>query len=307
MPADRINVYEVINNRIFAMLDAGIVPWRKPWVGGKGGNLPRNISGRPYRGINVWLLSALGYESPYFLTYKQAEKMGGKVKRGEKGMSVVLWKPFEKMVTDPDTGQTQRKRWLTLNYYTVFNVAQTEGCTFPKKVAASLEPNTAPVEVDPFEAIEAADAIFEGYENRPPVFYDGNDRAYYVPATDTIHLPTKAQFRESGEYYGTLFHECAHSTGHADRLGRPQGGTFGSHDYGVEELTAEFTAAYLGGMAGLSPAVLENQAAYISSWKRTIQADPKIVVTAAGRAQKAADYILGVNQAEVEATDEAAA
>lgn len=291
---EKTTVYQVITDRIIDLLDRGIVPWKKGWVGGKGGNLPRNVYGRAYRGINVWLLTAMGYQSPYWLTYKQAEKLGGTVRKGEKSTIVVLWQPFEKFVTD-DEGKTTKKRWMTLRYYRVFNIEQTEGCKVPKKVADSLIPPTgSPGTVeDPFVAIDAAESIFENWTGKPTVAYDGNDRAYYSPDSDSIHLPRKAQFRGSGEYYSTLFHELAHSTGHQSRLNRPIQNWFGTHDYGVEELTAEFTAAFLGSMAGLDPAVTENSAAYINSWKDTIKADPKLVVTAAGRAQKAADLILG--------------
>ena len=293
--ADKVNVYEVITDRIIALLDKGVVPWRKGWSGGisTNGRMPRNIRGTAYRGINVFLLASQGYDSPFWLTYKQAVALGGKVMRGEKGTAVILWQPFEKDVFNEKKGKTERKRMMTLRYYTVFNVAQTEGCKFPKKVAASLVPSTEPVKVDEFAAIEAADAIFENWAGKPVVAYDGNDRAYYVPSTDIIHLPSKAQFRGSGEYYSTLFHEGGHATGHSTRLNRKQANAFGSHDYGVEELTAEFTAAYLNAVAGLEPEVIENNAAYIASWKATIKADPKLVITAAGAAQKAADLILG--------------
>jgi antirestriction protein ArdC len=300
---EKVTVYQVITDRILALLDKGVVPWRKGWTGGAGGNMPRNLNGRAYRGINVWLLASLGYASPYFLTWKQAEKIGGKVKKGEKGMSVIWWSPFEKQVMDENTGKMVTKKWLSLRYYTVFNVEQTEGCKFPKKVAASLEPTTT-APADDFNPIEAAEAIFEGWTSKPTVAWDGNDRAYYVPSEDIVHLPKKASFRGSGEYYSTLFHELAHSTGHKSRLNRDQTGYFGSHNYGTEELTAEFTAAFLNGMAGLEPEVIENNAAYINSWKNTIAADPKLVVTAAGRAQKAADLILG-SAVEVEDTADA--
>ena len=298
---EKVNVYNIITDRIMGLLDKGIVPWRKGWVGGGSGRMPKNIYGRAYRGINLWLLASLGYESPYFLTFKQAQKLGGRVKKGEKGMSVVLWQPFEKQVMDENTGKMVTKKWLNLRYYTVFNIEQTEGCKFSKKVTDSLNPPTTTTVEDVFEPIEAAEAIFDGWEGKPVVAYDGNDRAYYVPSEDVVHLPRKAQFRGSGEYYSTLFHELAHSTGHKSRLDRDQTGYFGSHNYGTEELTAEFTAAFLNGIARLEPAVIENNAAYIASWKKTIAADPKLVVTAAGRAQKAADLILGT-KVEVEDT-----
>lgn len=291
--SEKVNVYEVITDRIIGMLDKGIVPWRKGWSGGASGNLPRNIRGTAYRGINVFLLASQGYESPFWLTFKQAQALGGRVRKGEKGTAVILWQPFEKDVFNEAKQKTERKRMMTLRYYTVFNIAQTEDCKFPKKVQATLDAASVVAPVDPFDAIEAADAIFENWADKPVVAYDGGDRAYYVPSEDIIHLPKQAQFRGSGEYYSTLFHEGGHATGHESRLNRKQRNPFGSHDYGVEELTAEFTAAYLNAVAGLEPAVIENNAAYIQSWKNTIKADPKLVITAAGAAQKAADLILG--------------
>lgn len=289
--SEKVNVYQVITDRIISLLDKGIVPWRKPWVGGVNGNLPRNIRGTAYRGINTFLLAAQGYDSPYWLTYKQATALGGKVTPGQKGTAVILWQPFEKSVFDEKKGKNVNKRLMTLRYYTVFNVAQTEGCKFPKKVQATLEGVT--VKVDEFAAIEAADRIFEGWEGKPTVAYDGADRAYYIPSLDEVHLPKQAKFRGSEEYYSVLFHEMGHATGHSDRLARKQSNGFGSHDYGIEELVAEFTSAYLSGVAGIEPAVIENQAAYIASWKQTIKEDIKVVITAAGQAQKAADLILG--------------
>lgn len=293
---DKVNVYQIITDRIITLLDKGIVPWRKGWSGGAANGRPMNVRGTPYRGINVFLLAAQGYSSPYWLTFKQAVSFGGSVRKGEKATTVILWQPFEKVVFDEKAGKDVKKRFMTLRYYNVFNVEQTENCKLPAKVQASL---TEKVEaVDPFAAIEAADRIFEGWTDRPVVVYDGGDRAYYRPSDDIIHLPEKAAFRGSGEYYSTLFHESGHATGHESRLARKQTGTFGSHDYGVEELTAEFTAAYLNGMAGLEPAIIENNSAYIASWKATIQADPKLVITAAAAAQKAADLILGVSFAQ---------
>ena len=300
--SEKTTVYQVITDRILTLLDSGIVPWRKGWTGGRTGNLPRNIRGRAYRGINTWLLLSLGYENPYFLTYKQAAELGGKVRAGEKGMSVILWLPREYQDTDAETGKVKTKRVLTLRYYTVFNIEQTEGCKFPKTVQASLEPNEV-VAVPEVVAIEAAEAILAGYKDGPIVTFDGNGRAFYVPREDSIHLPKRESFVSASAYYNTRFHEMSHSTGHESRLKRDIMNHFGSHDYGVEELTAEFSAAFLASMAGLEPDVIDNSAAYIASWKSTIKADPKLVITAAGRAQKSADYILG-EQVAVEATEE---
>ena len=291
--SEKVSVYQVITDRIVKMLDEGTVPWRKGWTGGVNGNLPRNIRGTAYRGINTWLLSALGYDSPYFLTYKQAQALGGKVTPGQKGMSVVLWQPFEKVMFDEKKGMDVKKRLMTLRYYTVFNVQQTEGCKFPKKVQASIDAIGKPVEGPAFDPIEAAEDIVNGWLEGPVVAHDGNGRAYYVPSEDIIHLPKRESFHGAGEYYSTRFHEMSHSTGHTSRLARDQKNYFGDHGYGVEELTAEFSAAFLNALAGLDPLVIENNAAYIQSWKAAIKADPKLVITAAGKAQKSADLIIG--------------
>jgi antirestriction protein ArdC len=291
---EKTSVYEIITSRILDALDRGIVPWRKGWIGGRTGNIPRNIRGTAYRGINLWLLSMLGYESPYFLTYKQAVALGGKVTAGQKGMSVILWQPFEKDEFDEKKGKTVRKRLLTLRYYTVFNVAQTEGCKFPKKVQASLDALNAPVEgAIEFDPIAEAEAIWQGFKDRPLVHFDGGDRAYYVPSEDSIHLPKKENFLSNFKFYRTLFHEGSHSTGHRDRLNRDMANFFGTHEYGVEELTADFATAFLSSMAGLPDDIIEDTASYIGGWIEKIKADPKLVITAAGRAQKACDYILG--------------
>lgn len=311
MSNEKVSVYQVITDRILTMLDAGTVPWRKGWTGGVNGNLPRNIRGTAYRGINTWLLSALGYDSPYFLTYKQAQALGGKVTPGQKGMSVILWQPFEKVVFDEKRQMDVRKRLMTLRYYTVFNVEQTEGCKFPKKVQATLDGTKAAEPVEAFDPIEAAEDIVNGWETGPVVAHDGNGRAYYVPSEDIIHLPKRESFKSPAEYYSTRFHEMSHATGHTSRLARDQRNYFGSHDYGIEELTAEFSAAFLNALAGLDPLVIDNNAAYIASWKSAIKADPKLVITAAGKAQKSADLIIGAAVAkediESESEQEAAA
>ena len=120
--------YDVITDRILAQLEAGTVPWRKPWNGKAG--MPKNLkSGKDYRGINVFLLHSLGYESPYFLTFKQAKAKGGHVSKGEKGCPVVFWKWLE--VDRNDDGEPTTRRVPMLRYYTVFNVAQCEGIEAP--------------------------------------------------------------------------------------------------------------------------------------------------------------------------------
>jgi antirestriction protein ArdC len=277
------SVYEVITDRIVRLLDEGTVPWRKPW---RAADMPRSIRGRAYRGINLWLLLHRGFSDPRWLTFKQAQQLGGRVRPGQKGTPVVLWKPL--MVADPNDSARQKKV-LLLRYYTVFNVEQCDGLTLPKLKVAEVTGTP----------VQAADAVIDGYVNtdRGPAFNaNGGDRAYYSPVMDSIHIPAPSSFETKAGYYATVFHEMGHSTGHEERLNR-KGITgfdhFGSGQYAKEELVAEMTAAFLAGETGLDPAVLDNTAAYIASWKRALTDDPKLVVSAAAQAQKAADLILG--------------
>jgi antirestriction protein ArdC len=146
-----------------------------------------------------------------------------------------------------------------------------------------------------FEPIEAAESIAKSYADGPAIEHQGQE-AYYRPSIDTVRLPTQSRFASTEEYYSTLFHELAHSTGHSNRLSRGLDETlhpFGSPDYGKEELIAEMAAAFLSAHAGIKPAVIENQAAYIGSWTKTLKSDKRLVIQAAGAAQKAADWIRG--------------
>lgn len=282
----QFDLYTEITKQVMAMLEKGVVPWRSPILGRGSAGHPKNLhSGKPYRGINVFLLAftayAKGFESSYWLTFKQALERGGNVKKGEKSTMVVFWKQYE----TEDRQTHEPKKVPVLRYYNVFNAAaQCEGIEVPD--APAFEP------ID-FKPIEAAEAIAKGYEGAPALEHGGS-QAYYRAGEDTVRMPEPARFRSAEEYYSTLFHEYAHSTGHSKRLDRrldtdPK--PFGSPDYGKEELVAEMAAAFLCGHAGITPTVIENQIAYVQGWLKTIKADKKLVITAAGQAQRAADWI----------------
>jgi antirestriction protein ArdC len=284
--------YEVITARILDALDKGIVPWRKPWSL-PAGMRPQSVTGHPYSGINALVLGMSGYSDPRWLTYRKAAEMGGNVRRGEKATPVVLWKPLVKEAEDASGNIENRTFWL-LRYYSVFNVEQCEGLSLPPVDGAS------PKDFDP---IEEAERIIHEMPNRPSIDHDGGDRAYYVPALDSVHLPPRYSFAEAGEYYSTAFHELGHSTGHQKRLGRDTLATlapFGSDTYSREELVAEFTSAFLCAESGIEN-TLENSAAYIAGWSKVIRKDTRLVVIAAAQGQRAADYILGRNAAEEDA------
>lgn len=285
-------VYQIVTDKIIEHLENGVAPWRMPWRADDQG--PRNLDGHRYRGINVLLLimesMSNGYQSPYWLTFNQAKAKGGSVKKGEKSTVIVFWKKIMVREKNEATGKIEKKIIPMLRYYRVFNLEQTEGVKIPRKV---LEDQLAAAKPDvDHDPIAEAEAILAGWEDAPKITKRGS-RAYYVPSTDKITVPAVKSYHSAEEYYSTVFHELAHSTGHESRLDRFSGknGAFGSHDYGREELVAEMTNAFLCAEAGITTTI-ENSAAYLASWIKTIKEDVRAVVVAAGAAQKAADMIM---------------
>ena len=277
-----MDVYQIITDRLIAILEAGAVPWRKPWNYGDEIGPLNLVSRKHYQGINCFLLACTTFSSPYWLTYRQAEQLGGNVRKGEKGSPVIFWKMYEKEDAAAEDG---KKRLPILRYYTVFNVEQCENITSP-------EPNIATWhEHNP---IEAAEAIQLAMPNRPTVEI-GGARACYSPLRDHVQIPELFRYECAEEYYCTLFHELAHATGHQSRLNRDSvtgKHFFGDAVYSREELVAEMTAAFLCGHCGIENATIHNSAAYIQSWLKALRGDKRLAITAAAQAQKAADYIL---------------
>ncbi|MGA2233168.1 MAG: zincin-like metallopeptidase domain-containing protein [Tepidisphaeraceae bacterium] len=282
------DLYQTVTDQIVAMLEASVVPWRSPILGGSSAGHPKNLNtGKPYRGVNVFLLAftafAKGYGSSYWLTFNQAKDRGGSVKKGEKSSMVVFYKQYE--TTDKATGEPTTVP--VLRYYNVFNAEQVDSIEIPD--AVKFEP------LD-FKPIESAERIAGNFAGGPAVQHDGGQQAFYRPASDTVHLPERTRFASVEEYYSTLFHELSHSTGHSSRLDRKLDTNprpFGSPDYGKEELVAEMSAAFLCSHAGIQPTVIGNQAAYLAGWLRQLKSDKKLVVSAAGQAQRSADWIRG--------------
>ena len=274
------NVYEIITEKIVEQLRNGVVPWRKPWRTEPPCNL---VSGKEYRGINPFLLAPQGYCSRYWLTFNQANKLGGHIRKGEKSSIVTFWNVGkEKIVRDAD-GKERKSKPILLRYYNVFNIEQTEGIA-DKLGLGNATPRVA--------SIEQCEAIVNAMPNPPK--REQSNRAWYRPSTDSVGMPSRDLFNSSEEFYSTLFHELTHSTGHASRIGREgieQLNSFGSESYSKEELVAELGAAMLCGITGISPATIPNSAAYLQSWINRLKGDSKLLVSAASQAQKAADYI----------------
>lgn len=283
-----IDLYAVITDRIVAMLERGVAPWRSPILAQAASGWPRNLErDQPYRGVNVFLLAFTawerGYGSSYWLTFNQAKARGGSVKKGEKASMVVFWKPYE--TTDKTTGETITVP--VLRFYNVFNLDQCDGIAVPDATSVTAE--------RPHTPQEAAESIVKGYANGPTLSHVGT-KAYYLPARDEVHIPEPEKFSSGEAYYATLYHELAHSTGHSSRLDRgldTKLAPFGSADYGREELVAEMAAAFLCGHAGIAPATLDNAAAYLHGWAKALKGDRRLVIAAAGAAQKAADWVRG--------------
>jgi antirestriction protein ArdC len=284
-----MDVYAIVTEKIVNLLEQGAVPWRKPWTST---GLPRNlVSKKPYNGINHFLLSASKYVSPFWLTYRQATELGGHVRKGEESTLIVYWKvdavkqSTEELESD-ESKEKNRRRFL-LRFYRVFNLEQ---CELPHAVLEKL-PKIGTHEHDP---IEAAERIIAGMPN-PPEIVRGGSKAFYSSITDRITLPTRELFISAEEQIATTYHEMSHAAGHPKRLNRKsitEAAPFGSPTYSFEEMIAEMSAAYLCAEAGISPAVLENQAAYVAGWLKKLRDDRKLLIHAAAQAQRAADYIL---------------
>ncbi len=274
-------VYEIITETILAKLEKGEVPWHKPWIGGYPKNL---VSKKEYRGINTFLLGCQRYASPYWVSYKQAQELGGNVKKGEHSTMVVFWKQYTFQDKD-DSGEVSETTIPLLRYYRIFNVEQCEGIDEKKIPVSEVNPN--------FHPIEACESTILGMPNKPTIEHR-EARAYYRPLTDSVNMPQKETFVNEEFYYSVFFHELGHSTGHKSRLARKDfdEGCFGTETYSKEELVAEMTAAFLCGTNQIENKTIDNSAAYIQSWLKVLKSDAKMVILAAAQAQRAADYIL---------------
>ena len=273
-----MDIYAEISDRIIAQMEEGIIPWQKPWI--TSSKAISRSTGKPYSLLNQMLLGRPGE----YLTFKQCQEAGGKVRKGEKSSMVVFWKWIE--TEDEETGE--KKEVPFLRYYNVFHIDQCEGIT-AKHTMETAFPDGA-------EPLEAAQEIIYDYLSREGVklTHTEGDRAFYRPSTDEVVLPLRKQFMSTAEYYSTAFHELGHSTGHPKRLNRlSKPSFFGSEEYSREELTAEIVAATLVNHVGLETSTsLRNNAAYIQNWLKVLKDDKRFIVSAAGKAEKAVNLIL---------------
>jgi antirestriction protein ArdC len=291
-----MDLYQSVTARIVSMIELGAGTWRMPWHAATTGeiSIPRNVSGRAYRGVNVPLLwasaQAFGYTSPIWATYRQWQERGAQVRRGEKSTLVVFWKRIEVPSNDDgDDGDGDSETRLIARGYAVFNAAQVDGFD-PKPFGGCIGKRPEP------QRIETVEAYFR---NIAAVVRHGGNRAFYAPASDHIQMPEFRQFIAADRYYSTLAHEHVHWTGSARRCARDFGKRFGDAAYAFEELVAELGAAFLCADLGLSNEPRPDHAAYIADWLRVLKDDKRAIFTAASKAQAAADFLTGLQTADM--------
>lgn len=284
-------IQDTISALVIEQLEKGIVPWRKPWT--SAGYLPTSLTtGKTYGGINLLILSIVGsnYSRPLWITYKEAEKRGGNIKRGEKGTPIIKWSIYDKR--DKETGETHKAFFL--KEFTVFNIDQTEGLSIVE-----------PAKREPITIHEGIPALLADYASKPEIYHSASDRAYYSPLLDSIHLPLVEQFTSAEEYALTLAHELTHSTGHQSRLNRfadekDEPAVFGSANYAKEELVADIGANMLLNHYGMELS-LTNSASYVAGWLKALNNDTSLILSASTKAQKAVDYMTNKVREEVAA------
>ena len=273
------SIYEEVTQSIIDQLEKGAIPWVKPWRADSSAD-QNVISQKPYQGINRLILGMTsmvkGYDVPAWASFKQWESLGAYVKKGEKGTRIVFYSPVSK--ENKQTGETES--YSVLKSYVVFNASQVEGLTI-----TNVEP-----EEKPFTANQLAE---ERIIKTGALISHGSDAAFYMPSQDRIQLPHKTAFDAECHYYATAFHELVHWTGHETRCKRDLKGKYGNPAYAFEELVAEMGAAFLCQDYGIQGEL--RHAGYIQSWLKALKDDSKAIFKASALAQKAADYINGLD------------
>ena len=282
MSAPKFDVYAHVTQAIIAELEKGTPPWRKPWSG-SAPSLPLRVTGEPYRGVNVLVLwraaQARGYACPTWMTYRQAKALGGQVRRGERGATVIKVGTVERESKVPGEDP---ERISFARAYRVFNLAQIDG--LDDRFPAPAPPRDFGTQADPGLMAWFARTGLRLQTTPEP-------RAYYCRARDMIHMPPAETFEDARSYAGTLLHEAVHATGHKTRLDRDMSGGPDSRAYAMEELVGEIGSAMAGARLGIAPQ-FEQNAAYVQSWIEALWSDSRAIVRAASAAQAASDWLM---------------
>lgn len=284
------SIYDQVTESLIEAIEKGCLAWRKPWSASTC-NVPLRSCGKPYQGINVvilWVASmAKGLNSPYWMTYNQVQALGGHVRKGEKATTICYYSTFSKNV-ETESGEVEEKHIPFLKAYRVFNAEQCE------KLPEQFYPVVSVNEQESSKRIEEIDAFVStlGADIR----CQNMDRAFYNSRLDLVSVPSILDFVDSEHYYGTLFHEIMHWTGHDTRLGRKLGNSFGSEDYALEELVAELGAAFLCAGFNFGNVTRDDHAAYLQNWLKALKNDKKFIFKASSFAQKAVNYLQGLSR-----------
>ncbi len=276
------DIYSRITDKIIADLEKGELPWRKPWVAGDSVLRPLRSNSKPYTGINVLLLWATaaekGFQSPFWFTINQSNELNARVRKGEKGTTVVYANSYDKKEQDEEGNEVNNRKSF-LKAYTVFNANQIDG--LPEHFY------NKPAPINEEERIETVDAFFA--QTGAEILL--GEKACYRFTSDKIEMPAFEQFQDARSYYAVLAHEVTHWTRHPSRLNRYFGGKqFGDGGYAKEELVAELGACFLAADLGLEPKPAEEHVAYIQSWLQVLKENKRFLFSAAFQAQKAAEY-----------------
>jgi len=290
----RADVYQKITDQIVRELERGVRPWMKPWnAEHAAGRITRPLRGNgiPYQGINVLMLwsaaMAKGYAAPIWMTFKQSSDLGAHVRKGEEGSLVVYADKIVRTETDAATGEKAERAIPFMKGYTVFNVEQID--SLPEHYYAKPAPRTETV-----QRIEHAEAFFAA---TGATVRHGGTMAFYSITHDHVQMPPIEAFRDAESYYATLAHETTHWTRHPSRLDRDFGRKrFGDSGYAMEELVAELGSAFLSADLDLTPEVRDDHAAYIASWIKVLKDDKRAIFSAASHAQRAADFLHGLQK-----------
>ncbi|NDA90311.1 MAG: DUF1738 domain-containing protein [Alphaproteobacteria bacterium] len=302
---ERGDFYKEVTNKIIAALENNTRPWVQPWDGGIL-PIPMRHNNRLYQGINTLILwqaaSEGGYNSPYWMTFKQAKLLGGNIRKGEKAATIFYASSCTLGNNEEEDKQKERSgQNLALNQeqksiykkfmksYKVFNANQIDGLQEKYYKVLSTENNT--------KELEKLPRLEEFVKNTKANIKHGGIRAYYRESSDHIQMPEMKLFKNSNAYYSTLCHELTHWSGSKERLNRNLGGKrFGDNGYAMEELVAELGAVFLCSLLGINPDAREDHAPYIASWLKVLKSDKRAIFNAASLAQSASNYLLELNK-----------
>lgn len=285
------DICQEITNQILQHLEAGVRPWQAAWAAGGAAGFPRRHHGKPYRGINILILWMAAekhrFESPFWMTYRQATELGGQVRKGEKGTRVVYY-GTAKIKEENRREDDASDHYKFLKGFTVFNASQIDN--LPEKYQINFAEND--LRRNTGERMPAVEAFIA---DTGANIQEGGARAYYRQDTDTVFMPDFERFNSPAYYYGTLSHELVHWTRHSRRLDRDFGQQrWGDAGYAMEELVAELGAAFIGTIHGFAQSEhIEDHASYLKTWIKALQDDKRAIFKAAAKAQEAVDFLTG--------------